>query len=142
VPDLYAPVFLTKLFAETIGEAEHGLVINMLDQKLRNLNPDFFSYTIGKFGLWGATMAMAMALAPRIRICGIAPGITLPGQKQTAEQFERAWRKTPLGRSATTEEVVNAVRLIIGAGCASGSVLVLDGGESLMRRGRDVVFET
>jgi len=142
VPDLYAPVFLTKNFADTIAEEEHGLVINMLDQKLHNLNPDFFSYTIGKFGLWGATKTMALALAPRIRICGIAPGITLPAPKQTPEQFERAWQKTPLGRSATTDEIVAAVRFIIATGCASGTVVVLDGGESLLGRSRDVVFET
>lgn len=142
VPDLYAPVFLTKNFADTIGQGEHGLVINMLDQKLHNLNPDFFSYTIGKYGLWGATRTMALALAPRIRICGIAPGITLPAPKQTPEQFERAWRKTPLGRSATTEEIVAAIRFIIATSCASGTVIVLDGGESLLGRSRDVALET
>jgi NAD(P)-dependent dehydrogenase (short-subunit alcohol dehydrogenase family) len=141
VPGLYAPVFLTKLFADTIPGDEHGLVINMLDQKLQNLNPDFFSYTIGKFGLWGATKTMALALAPRIRVCGIAPGITFPSEKQTAAQFERAWRKTPLGRSSTADEIVQAVRFIIDTNCATGSVIVLDGGESLMKRGRDVAFD-
>ena len=141
VPDLYAPVFLSKIFAGSVPEGESGLVINMLDQKLTNLNPDFFSYTIGKCGLWGATKIMAMALAPRTRVCGIAPGITLPSAKQTAAQFEKAWRKTPLGRNATPADIVQAVRFIIAPGCATGSVIVLDGGENLLGRGRDVAFE-
>jgi NAD(P)-dependent dehydrogenase (short-subunit alcohol dehydrogenase family) len=142
VPGLYAPVFLTKFFADTIEEGEHGLVINMLDQKLRSLNPDFFSYTISKYGLLGATEMLAMALAPRIRVCGIAPGITLPSAKQSPEQFEAAWRKAPLGRNATPEDIVRAVRFIVSTGSLTGTVLLLDGGESLMRRSRDVAFDT
>jgi NAD(P)-dependent dehydrogenase (short-subunit alcohol dehydrogenase family) len=141
IPGLYAPIFLAKHFADTIGAHESGLVVNMLDQKLYSLNPDFFSYTIGKFGLLGATKTLAMALAPRIRVCGIAPGITLPSARQSAKQFEAAWRKSPLGRNATPDDIVRAVRFIIDTPCITGNVIVLDGGESLMQRGRDVAFE-
>jgi len=142
IPGLYAPIFLAKHFADTIGVQESGLIINMLDQKLYSLNPDFFSYTIGKFGLLGATKTLAMALAPRIRVCGIAPGITMPSAKQNAEQFEKAWRKSPLGLNATPDDIVRAVRFIIDTPCMTGNVIVLDGGESLMQRGRDVAFES
>jgi NAD(P)-dependent dehydrogenase (short-subunit alcohol dehydrogenase family) len=142
VPGLYAPVFLSKLFAESLGGDENGLIINMLDQKVDNLNPDFFSYTVSKFGLYGATRMLALALAPRIRVCGIAPGIMLPSGKQNEEQFEAAWRRTPLGRNATVEEIVGAVRFLIGSPSATGSIITLDGGESLMRRGRDIAFDS
>jgi NAD(P)-dependent dehydrogenase (short-subunit alcohol dehydrogenase family) len=142
VPGLYAPVFLSKLFAESLGADGTGLIINMLDQKIDNLNPDFFSYTVSKIGLHGATRMMAMALAPRIRVCGIAPGIMLPSGKQNAQQFEAAWRRTPLGRNATVEEIVGAVRFLIESPSATGSIITLDGGESLMRRGRDIAFDS
>jgi NAD(P)-dependent dehydrogenase (short-subunit alcohol dehydrogenase family) len=142
VPGLYAPVALAKLFAESLGDDGHGLIINMLDQKVENLNPDFFSYTVSKFGLYGATRMLAMALAPRIRVCGIAPGIMLPSGKQNTEQFEAAWRRTPLGRNVTVEEIVRAIRFLIGSPSATGSIITLDGGESLMRRGRDIAFES
>lgn len=141
VPGLYAPVFLSKRFAEALGDDEHGLIINMLDQKVENLNPDFFSYTVSKYGLYGATRMLAMALAPRVRVCGIAPGIMLPSGKQNTEQFEAAWRRTPLGRNATVEEIVHAVRFLIESPSSTGSIITLDGGESLMRRGRDIAFD-
>ncbi|HEX3881189.1 MAG TPA: SDR family oxidoreductase [Stellaceae bacterium] len=142
VPGLAAPLFLAKYFAESIGAGETGLIINMLDQKIDNLNPDFLSYTVSKVGLAGATRMLALALAPRIRVCGIAPGIMLPSGKQSTEQFEAAWRRTPLGRNATVEEIVLAVRFIIESPSATGNIIVLDGGESLMRRGRDIAFDS
>jgi len=142
VPGLYAPVFLAKLFAESLGGDETGLIINMLDQKVDNLNPDFFSYTVSKVGLHGATRMLAMALAPRVRVCGIAPGIMLPSGKQNAEQFEAAWRRTPLGRNTTVEEIAGAVRFLIASPSATGNLITLDGGESLMRRGRDIAFDS
>jgi NAD(P)-dependent dehydrogenase (short-subunit alcohol dehydrogenase family) len=141
VPGLCAPVFLSKLFAEALDADETGLIVNMLDQKVENLNPDFFSYTVSKFGLYGATRMLALALSPRVRVCGIAPGIMLPSGKQNTEQFEAAWRRTPLGRNATVEEVVRAVRFLIDVPSATGSIITLDGGESLMRRGRDIAFD-
>lgn len=142
VPGLYAPVFLSKLFAESLGGDEHGVIVNMLDQKVDNLNPDFFSYTVSKFGLYGATKMLAMALAPSVRVCGISPGIMLPSGKQSEAQFESAWRRTPLGRNATLEEIVGAVRFLIASPSATGNTIVLDGGESLMRRGRDIAFDS
>ena len=84
------------------------MIINILDQKLSNLNPDFFSYTLSKAALAAATEMMALAFAPAIRVCGIAPGIALPGPKQAPASFERAWRANPLGRGATPEETSSA----------------------------------
>ncbi|MGE5200740.1 MAG: SDR family oxidoreductase, partial [Acidobacteriota bacterium] len=113
-----------------------------LDQKVQNLNPDFLSYTVSKVGLDGLTRMLALAFAPRIRVCGIAPGVTLRSGKQTDASFERAWRATPLGRSSTAEELVAALRFIIASPSMTGSVITLDGGESLRRRPRDVAFDT
>jgi NAD(P)-dependent dehydrogenase (short-subunit alcohol dehydrogenase family) len=140
--NLAAPVFLSKAFAERLPEGREGLIVNMLDQKVQALNPDFLSYTASKVGLDGLTRVLALALAPRIRVCGIAPGVTLRSGKQTDQSFERAWRAPPLGRSSTPTEIVAALRLIIASPSMTGSVITLDGGEHLRRRPRDVAFDT
>ncbi len=140
--NLAAPAFLCRDFARQIPAEGEGVIINLLDQKVGNLNPDFLSYTISKVGLRGLTETLALALAPRIRVCGIAPGVTLISGKQTPESFERAFRATPLGRSSTVEDIVGAVRFILATPSLTGQVLTLDGGESLAGRPRDVAFQT
>ena len=140
-PNLTAPAFLSKSFAEHAEPERDNVIINMLDQKVRNLNPDFFSYTISKIGLLGLTETLALALAPAVRVCGIAPGITFPSGAQSEEQFARAWRAPPLGRSSSPEEIVLAIRFILATPSMTGNILYLDGGESLTKRPRDVAFE-
>ncbi len=139
-PNLAAPIFLAKNFFEKLPSNEHGNIINILDQKVSNLNPDFFSYTISKVGLAGATQMLAMALGPRIRVNGIAPGLTLISGKQTQEGFERAWRDTPLQRSSTPDEIAAALLTIVSLPSMTGQIILLDGGESLRGRPRDVAF--
>ena len=141
-PNLEAPVFLAQAFAASrVGRP--GCVINMLDHKVTALNPDFFSYTIAKVAMAGATRLLAQALSgAAIRVNGIAPGITLLSGKQTQAGFERAWSAPPLGRSSTPEELVAACRFVLATQSLNGQVLVLDGGESLLGRQRDVAFET
>jgi len=141
-PNLAAPVFLSKAFADQLPAGREGLIVNMLDQKVQALNPDFFSYTASKIGLDGLTRVLALAFAPRIRVCGIAPGVTLRSGKQTDQSFERAWKAPPLGRSSTPAEIVAALRLIITSPSMTGSVITLDGGEHLRGRPRDVAFDT
>jgi NAD(P)-dependent dehydrogenase (short-subunit alcohol dehydrogenase family) len=138
-PNLEAPVFLAQSFARALDQ-ESGCIINMLDHKLAALNPDFFSYTVAKAGLEAATRMLALAFGGRIRACGIAPGITLISGKQTEAGFARAWSATPLGRSSTPEELAEAARFILATGSLNGQVLVLDGGDSLLQRRRDVAF--
>jgi NAD(P)-dependent dehydrogenase (short-subunit alcohol dehydrogenase family) len=138
-PNLAAPVFLAQSFACALGE-KPGCIINMLDHKLAALNPDFFSYTVAKAGLQAATRMMALAYGGRIRVCGIAPGITLISGKQTPAGFARAWSAAPLRRSSTPEELAEAARFILATGSLNGQVLVLDGGDSLLRRRRDIAF--
>jgi len=140
-PNLTAPVLLTQAFAERLS-LERGVVINILDQKLANLNPDFFSYTLTKAALAAATEMFAMALAPRIRVCGIAPGLTMIAPKQTPEKFETAWRASPLRRGSAPEDIAAAALFILATPSVTGTTLTVDGGEHLMRRVRDVGIST
>ncbi|MSP02912.1 MAG: SDR family oxidoreductase [Acetobacteraceae bacterium] len=140
--NLIAPIFLCRDFVRCSRNEGDGCIVNILDQKLTNLNPDFLSYTIGKAGLASLTAMLAMALAGRIRVCGIAPGIALISGKQTPESFDKAWRAPPLGRSTTPDEIAACVRYILSASSMTGNTIVLDGGESLAGRARDVAFDS
>jgi NAD(P)-dependent dehydrogenase (short-subunit alcohol dehydrogenase family) len=140
--NLLAPLLLAKAFAARIPDGATGCIVNLLDQKVFNLNPDFLSYTIAKIGLEGATRVLAMALAPKVRVCGVAPGITLVSGEQTAEGFERAHRMAPLGRSSEPDDIAGAVRFVVSAGAMTGTTLVVDGGQHLWPLRRDVQFET
>ena len=142
-PNLAAPVFLTQAFAAACNG--QGNVINLLDHKVFALNPDFFSYTIAKVAMTGTTRLLAQALSQRpggaIRVNGIAPGITLLSGKQTQAGFEHAWSAPPLGRSSIPDEIADACRFILETPSLNGQILVLDGGESLVGRQRDIAFE-
>jgi len=140
--NLAAPAFLSRDFARQVPENGEGVIINLIDQKVANLNPDFLSYTVSKVGLRGLTETLALGLAPRIRVCGIAPGVTMISGKQTPQSFEKAFKATPLGRSSTVEDIVGAVRFILATRSLTGQVLTLEGGESLAGRPRDVAFQT
>lgn len=150
--NLRAPIFLARDFARILGARSvadqdpdagpAGVVINLLDNKMRALNPDFFSYTIAKYGLLGATKVLAMELAPRVRVCGIAPGITLPSTNQSEQGFRTAHALNPLGRGCTLEQLVAALRFILAAPALTGEVITIDGGQSLLGLPRDVAFLT
>ena len=140
--NLLAPLLLAKAFAAQIPEGATGCIVNLLDQKVFNLNPDFFSYTIAKLGLEGATRVLAMALAPKVRVCGVAPGITLVSAEQTADGFDRAHHLAPLGRSSTVEDIADTVRFVVNARALTGTTIVVDGGQHLWSSRRDVQFGT
>ena len=143
--NLRAPALLSRDFARLLadgaGDDARGCIVNLLDQKLWNLNPDFLSYTVAKAGLQALTEMLAMALAPRIRVCGIAPGLLLPSGKMTQEGFERAHTRTPLGYGPSVPEIVAALRLILATPSLTGQTLIVDAGESLQRRAKDVQFD-
>ncbi len=137
--NLRAPVFLIRAFAAQAGETGR-CVVNILDDKINAPNPDYFSYTMGKLALASATATLALAVAPRVRVCGIAPGLTLPSGDQTQDAFARAHRANPLGRGSTPAEIADAVLFILGCQALTGQILVIDGGQSLVNPGRDVAF--
>lgn len=124
------------------GTLHRGVVINLLDQKLSNLNPDFLSYTLSKAALQTATVLLAQAFAPRLRVVGLAPGITLVSGTQSDASFAAAHRMTPLGRSSTPEDIAGAVCYLAEADAITGTTLYVDGGQHLMPLDRDVMFLT
>ena len=139
-PNLAAPLALARRLHDAIGEGEQGVVINLLDQKLDNLNPDFFSYTLTKAALLAATRMMAQAFAPRLRVAAVSPGITLISGDQSEAGFRRAHRMAPLGRSSTPEDIVAAVLYLARARAVTGVNLAVDGGQHLLPLSRDVMY--
>jgi NAD(P)-dependent dehydrogenase (short-subunit alcohol dehydrogenase family) len=139
--NLRAPLMLSQALQKQLPDGVAGCIINMLDQKIFNLNPDFLSYTVTRMGLEGATRALAMALAPRVRVCGIAPGLTLPPGTQSEESFRRAHRLAPLGKSSEVEDIVQAVRYLANAKAVTGVTIAVDGGQHLLPLKRDIQFE-
>ncbi|MFZ9676818.1 MAG: SDR family oxidoreductase [Quisquiliibacterium sp.] len=139
-PNLAAPLLLARRLHERLAEDARGVVINLLDQKLDNLNPDFFSYTLTKSALQAATTMMAMAFAPRLRVAAVSPGITLVSGDQTDEGFESAHRMTPLGRSSLPADIVDAVLYLATARAVTGVNLIVDGGQHLLPLERDVMY--
>ena len=138
--NLRAPTLLTRAFSEALPNDRSGCIINMLDNKVFSPNPDYFSYSICKFGLKGLTEMSAMSLGPRIRVCGIAPGLTTISGEQTEEEFEKQSRQNLLKRSSDPGEVAKAVQFILASSIFNGQVIVVDGGQTLMRLKRDVAF--
>lgn len=137
-----APVLLATALHAQLPAGVRGVVINLLDQKLFNPNPDFLSYTLSKAALKEATTVLAQALAPAVRVVGVAPGITLMSGQQTEAGFAAAHRRTPLGRSSTPEDVAQAVVFAARAPAITGATLLVDGGQHLVPSDRDVMFLT
>ena len=135
-----APLLLARSLHAQLPAGGQGVVINLLDQKLYNLNPDFLSYTLSKAALHTATTMLAQALAPTVRVVGIAPGITLVSGEQSAEGFTMAHQATPLGRSSTLDDVADSVCYVARARALTGTTLLVDGGQHLIPLNRDVMF--
>ena len=114
-----------------------GAVVNLLDQKLWNQNPDFFSYTLSKAALEAATTMLAMALSPQLRVVGVAPGLTLTSHMLGDDKFEQLHKLSPLGRSSSVEEVVSTVVFAVQNRGITGTTLLVDGGQHLMKFERD-----
>jgi NAD(P)-dependent dehydrogenase (short-subunit alcohol dehydrogenase family) len=137
-----APAILLAqaLHAQLEGGMPTGCVVNLLDQKLWNPNPDYFSYTLSKAALQAATVMLAQALAPRVRVCGVAPGVTLVSGPMSADEFASAHQMTPLARSSTPDDIARAVRFLIESPAVTGTTLLVDGGQHLSAQPRDVLY--
>ncbi|KQU87028.1 short-chain dehydrogenase [Variovorax sp. Root318D1] len=114
-----------------------GAVVHLLDQKLWNPNPDFLSYTLSKAALEAATPMLAMALAPRVRVVGVAPGLTLPSHMLDEAKFSQLHKLSPLGRSSTPADVAATVKFALENNSITGTTLLVDGGQHLMKFDRD-----
>ncbi|GAB3627544.1 Glucose 1-dehydrogenase 2 [Pandoraea terrae] len=140
--NLGAPLVMAKALFQSLPAGGRGVVVNILDQKLANLNPDYLSYTLSKAALDTATLVLAQAFAPKLRVVGVAPGVTLASVDQTPEGFSAAHAGTPLGASSTPEDIAQAVAYLTDAPAVTGTVLYVDGGQHLVGSPRDVKFLT
>ena len=129
--NLKAPVFLAQALALHLPEDRTGNVINIIDQRVWKLTPDFFSYTISKAGLWTATRTLAQALAPRVRVNAIGPGPVLKSIHQTDADFAGEVHSTLLKRGPSPQDIADTVRFILGAPAMTGQMIALDGGQHL-----------
>ena len=129
---LYEHVKARDAGAAAANPSVRGVVVNLLDQKLWNPNPDFLSYTLSKAALEAANTLLAMALAPQLRVVGVAPGLTLSSHLMSEAQFETLHKLSPLGRSSTAADVAAAVKFALENSSITGTTLLVDGGQHLM----------
>jgi NAD(P)-dependent dehydrogenase (short-subunit alcohol dehydrogenase family) len=139
--NLIAPVYLARRLASALPASARGFVTNIADQKVINPNPDFLSYTLAKLGLANATATLAMALAPRVRVNCVLPGLMLPSGDQTEENFKRVHDANLLKRGATPEDVADACAYLASAEAITGATIAVDGGQHLVPSTRDVMFD-
>ncbi|UZK66403.1 SDR family oxidoreductase [Sphingomonas sp. M1-B02] len=138
--NLGAPVALASALAMQ-NDLEEGAVVNLLDQKVDNLNPDFFTYTCSKAALAAATQMMAQALAPRIRVNAVSPGLTLPSLDQSEEEFSRHSRENLLQRPVALDDIAATVEHLLTARSITGQNIFVDCGQRFLPRDGDVMFE-
>jgi dihydroneopterin aldolase len=124
-------MLLAKAFAAHLPADREGAIVNIVDQRVWHLTPEFFSYTIAKAGLYAATQMLAQALAPRIRVNAIGPGPVLASIHRTPEAFAEEVARTPLQRATPPSEIAAAVRYILGAPSMTGQMIALDAGQHL-----------
>jgi len=135
--NLRAPIFLSEAFA---AEASEGAaIVNILDQRVFKLTPQFVSYTLAKSALHSATRMLAQALAPKVRVNAVAPGPTMPSARQDAADFAQQAAAVPLGHGPTAEEIAAAVVYLASARSITGATLIVDGGQHLAWQTPDAI---
>lgn len=132
-----AIVLARELHTHLQTRAATGAVVNLLDQKLWNPNPDFLSYTLSKAALECANTVLAQAFAPTLRVVGVAPGLTLTSHLISDDKFKALHQLSPLGRSSTPQDVCATVKFALENQSITGTTLLVDGGQHLMRFERD-----
>ncbi|HAJ13338.1 MAG TPA: short-chain dehydrogenase [Comamonadaceae bacterium] len=140
--NLIAPLLLGRELARQVGHhpATDACVIHVLDQKVYNLNPDYFSYTASKLALERVIALQAQALAPAVRVCGVAPGLMYLSGPQEAANFERASRINLLRRPTNPSDVAQACLFLARTPSITGTTLCVDNGQHLVPLERDVMF--
>lgn len=146
--NLRAPFVLSQHFARQCPPAARdengeplaqGLIVNMLDQRIHKLTPEFSSYTIAKMGLWALTQTAAQGLAPHVRVNGIGPGPTLQGARQSAQHFADQRANTVLGRGASVADITAALGFFLDSPGVTGQMIAVDGGQHLAWKTPDVL---
>ena len=147
--NLRAPFVLTQAFAAQAPEPDVGgewsepaanaLIVNLIDQRVRKLTPEFMTYTIAKMGLWALTRTSAQALAPKVRVNAIGPGPTMQGTRQSRSHFEKQRAATILERGADADGITKALGYFLDAPAVTGQLLCVDGGQHLAWMTPDVL---
>jgi len=137
--NLRAPIVLAQGFAAALPAQQQGQIVNIIDQRVLRPNPQFFSYSLSKAGLWWATQTMAQELAPRIRVNAIGPGPTLASVHQAPGEFEREAAGTPLERAVSPGDIAAALRYLIDATSVTGQMIAVDAGQHLGWRTPDII---
>ena len=146
--NLRAPFVLSQAFAAQLPKAQmdanneplaQGLIINMIDQRVRKLTPEFASYTIAKMGLWALTQTSAQALAPHVRVNAIGPGPTLQGARQSLEHFQKQRKNTVLTRGSNPSDITAALGYFIDSPAVTGQLLCVDGGQHMAWQTPDIL---
>ena len=131
VPNLYAPLMLSKEFAKALPLNKNGNIINIIDQRVLNLTPHFLSYSVSKSGLWTITKTLALELAPKIRVNAIGPGPTIKSKFQTEKEFSLQCKSLPLQQGATPDQVTETISFLLKVKSITGQIIALDGGQHL-----------
>lgn len=146
--NLRAPFVLTQAVAAAMPEPSidqngepvaRGLVINMIDQRVRKLTPEFMTYTLAKMGLWAFTRTAAQALAPKVRVNAIGPGPTLQATRQSDEHFARQRAATVLQRGSNVDDILGALQYLLFARGVTGQLICTDGGQHLGWQTPDII---
>ncbi|WP_244544110.1 MULTISPECIES: SDR family oxidoreductase [unclassified Beijerinckia] len=139
--NLRAPCALAALMARALPKGASGAIVNIADQRVWRLNPQFFSYTLTKAALWTATQTMAQAFAPRLRVNAVGPGPVLPNTMDGDDGFQREAANIPLERAVAPEEVAEAVAYLAQARSVTGQMIAVDGGQHIAWKTPDVITD-
>lgn len=137
--NLRAPVLLSQQLFKQLPDGREGCIINIIDQRVLKLNPQYFSYTASKAGLWTTTRTLAQAMAPTVRVNAVSPGPTLANQFQDGADFDREAANVLLGSGPMVEEITNGVKFLLETPSMTGQMLTLDGGQHLAWRTQDII---
>lgn len=130
--NLYAAISLSRDFAAQLPKETKGTIINMIDQRVLNPDPDYFTYAVSKAALYAATRTLAQSLAPQVRVNGIGPGPTIQNRTQTETEFANERNSTILGEGSPPDTILDGVRYLLGAKSVTGQMLAIDGGQHLI----------
>jgi NAD(P)-dependent dehydrogenase (short-subunit alcohol dehydrogenase family) len=136
--NLRAPVFLSQAFVRQLPQGEVGAIVNIIDQRVLKLTPQFFSYTLSKSALWTATQTMAQAFGPKVRVNAVGPGPTLRNARQSLDDFIRQTSAIPLARPVAPQAIAEAVVYLASAEYVTGQLLMVDSGQHLVWQTTDV----
>ena len=129
--NLRAPLVLSQAFVAQLPAGAYGGIVNLIDQQVLNLTPQFLSYTVSKAALWTLTQTLAQALAPRIRVNAVAPGPSLKAERQSQANFDGHVKATLLQRPSSPEDIAGAVAYLLAAPAVTGQMIAVDSGQHL-----------